>query len=108
MAETQPQVPLKDRSLSWLKEQHARHVVIEKEGRVALDVPLTVFVVGAIIAPHAAVLGIVVALVTRHEVRVTRPAPPAAEGHHEPLPGGEFPVGEEAADPNDGDQTWPA
>lgn len=109
MAETQPKPPLKESGIAWLKKQHARHFVISRAEHAVLDLPLTIFVIAALMAPHLAILGLILALVTRHEVTVTNPDQAEAEPPaHEPLPGGEFPVGEEAADSNDGDQTWPA
>ncbi len=73
MTESTSEQSLKGRGLGWLREQHARRFIVEKEGRVAVDLPLTVFVVGAVMAPHVAILGIVLAFVTRHEVHVESP-----------------------------------
>ncbi|MFQ5382486.1 MAG: DUF4342 domain-containing protein [Dehalococcoidia bacterium] len=74
MAQQRPEQSLVGRSIGWLKEQHARRFIVEKDGRVAVELPLTVFVIGVVMAPHVAILGIVLAFITRHEVHVESPA----------------------------------
>ena len=59
-----------------IAEGNVRKVTIKNsEGRTLLDVPLTVGVVGALIAPVAAAIGAVAALVTDCTIAVTREIP---------------------------------
>lgn len=56
-----------------IQEGNVRHLTIQtSDGRTMLEVPLTIGVVGALIAPVAAALGAVAALVTECTVTVTR------------------------------------
>ncbi|MDJ0925071.1 MAG: DUF4342 domain-containing protein [Acidimicrobiia bacterium] len=66
----------------WIHEGNVRHLTIKSsDGRTMLEVPLTLGVVGALIAPVAAAIGAVAALVTECTVEVTRDeaAPEAAD-----------------------------
>jgi hypothetical protein len=57
----------------WIHEGNVRHLSIKSsDGRTMLEVPLTLGVVGALVAPVAAALGAVAALVTECTVEVTR------------------------------------
>ena len=64
----------------WIHEGNVRHLTIKSsDGRTMLEVPLTLGVVGALIAPVAAAIGAVAALVTECTVEVTRDAVAADE-----------------------------
>jgi len=54
-------------------EGNIRHVAIKNEdGRTLIDVPLTLGVVGAILAPQLAAIGAIAALVTRCTIVVEK------------------------------------
>lgn len=56
-----------------IREGNVRRVTIENsDGRTMLEIPLTIGVVGALIAPVAAAIGAVAALVTECTVTITR------------------------------------
>ncbi len=56
-----------------IDEGNVRRVTIKNaEGRTMLEIPLTIGVVGALIAPVAAAIGAVAALVTECTITVTR------------------------------------
>ena len=56
-----------------VEEGKVRRVVIKNEaGKVLVDIPLTVGVVGAVVAPQAAAVGAIAALLTRCTVVVER------------------------------------
>ena len=56
---------------------NVRHVEVRRAGRTLVDLPLTVVVVGALIAPALAVLGGLLAIFTESNVAVTRAGEPA-------------------------------
>jgi Domain of unknown function (DUF4342) len=92
---------LVERVEGLVREGNVRRVIIKHEGRTLLEIPLSVGIVGALLAPQVAALGALAALVTDCSVAVVReepvdpadgdaPAlPPAAGG---PTPGSE-PIG---------------
>jgi len=54
-------------------EGNVRNVVIKnEEGRVLMDIPLTLGVVGALLAPQLAAIGAVAALITKSTIIVER------------------------------------
>lgn len=56
-----------------IKEGNVRHLTIQNsDGKTIVEVPLTIGVVGALIAPAAAAIGAIAALVTECTVTVTR------------------------------------
>jgi len=55
-----------------LREGNARRVVVEHDGRTIAEFPLTVGVVGAVLAPIAAAIGALVALVQDCTIHVER------------------------------------
>ena len=61
-------------------EGNVRRVIIKHDGHTLLEIPLTLGVVGALLAPQVAALGALAALVTRCIITVEReePEPPAA------------------------------
>lgn len=56
-----------------LKEGNVRRVIIkDKEGKVVFEIPLTIGVVGALIAPQLAAIGAIAALLTEATVVVEK------------------------------------
>jgi len=56
-----------------LKEGHIRRVIIkDKDGKVVFEIPLTLGVVGALIAPQLAAIGAIAALLTEATVVVEK------------------------------------
>lgn len=54
-------------------EGNVRSIVIKNdEGRVLMDIPLTIGVVGALLAPQLAAIGAVAALITKSTIIVER------------------------------------
>lgn len=54
-------------------EGNIRSIVIQnEEGRVLIDVPLTIGVVGALLAPQLAAIGAIAALITKSTILVER------------------------------------
>ena len=63
-----------------IAEGNVRRVTIKNaDGRTMLEIPLTIGVVGALIAPVAAAVGAVAALVTECTITVTREAEPGSD-----------------------------
>jgi hypothetical protein len=64
-----------------IHEGNVRRIVIRQRETVIVEFPLTIGVVGAMIAPIAAAIGAVAALLTDCSIEVERgePAPPAVE-----------------------------
>ena len=62
-----------------VQEGNVRRVIITHEGHTLLELPLTLGVVGALLAPQVAALGALAALITRCTLTIERegPAPPA-------------------------------
>lgn len=56
-------------------EGNVRRVIVEHDGHVLLEVPLTIGVVGVLLAPQAAALGALAALVTECSITVEREEP---------------------------------
>ncbi|MEA2002162.1 MAG: DUF4342 domain-containing protein [Actinomycetota bacterium] len=64
---------LLDRIKELVREGNVRRVTIKNsDGKSLLDIPLTIGVVGALIAPAAAAIGVVAALLTECSIEVTR------------------------------------
>ncbi|HVG97253.1 MAG TPA: DUF4342 domain-containing protein [Chloroflexota bacterium] len=64
-----------------LHEGNARRIVVKKGAQTIVEFPLTVGVVGAVLAPVLAAAGAIAALVTDCDIEVERtdaPAPPPA------------------------------
>jgi Domain of unknown function (DUF4342) len=63
-----------------------RRVIIAHEGRTLLEIPLTLGVVGALLAPQVAALGALAALVTRCTLTIEHeePAPPPGSAETTP------------------------
>jgi hypothetical protein len=58
-----------------VREGNVRRVIVEHEGDIVLELPLTVGVVGALLAPQVAALGALAALVTSCTITVERQEP---------------------------------
>lgn len=69
-----------------VREGNVRRVIVEHEGRTIAEFPLTVGVVGALLAPVAAAIGALVALVKDCTIHVERQAAAGAEEAPEPSP----------------------
>ena len=74
-----------------IDEGNIRRVVVKHQGRTVAEFPLTVGVVGTVIAPVAAAIGALTAVLAECTIEVekaTPPAPPAAasEVHVEVVP----------------------
>ena len=64
---------LLDKVKELIKEGNVRRIVIKnKEGKVLVELPVTVGVVGAILAPMLAAVGAIAALVTECKIVVYR------------------------------------
>ena len=61
-----------------IDEGNVRRVVVKQQGRVIAEFPLTVGVVGTVIAPVAAALGALTAVIADCSIEVEKTAPPAA------------------------------
>jgi uncharacterized integral membrane protein len=55
-----------------IAEGNVRRVVVKQDGRVVAEFPLTVGVVGAVVAPVLAAIGALVALLTQCTIEVER------------------------------------
>ena len=62
-----------------IREGNVRRVVVEHEGRTVAEFPLTVGVVGAVLAPVVAAIGALVALLKDCTIHVERRADAKAE-----------------------------
>jgi hypothetical protein len=63
---------LLDRLKQVIAEGNVRRVVVKQEGQVVAEFPLTVGVVGTVLAPVLAAIGALVALLTRCTIEVER------------------------------------
>ena len=61
-----------------IREGNARRVIVEYQGKTIAEFPLTVGVIGAVIAPIAAAIGGIVALLKDCTIRVERQSEPGA------------------------------
>lgn len=62
-----------------VKEGNVRRVTVTHDDHVLVELPLTLGVVGALLAPQLAALGAIAALVTSCTIKVERETPPAPE-----------------------------
>jgi hypothetical protein len=60
-----------------IDEGNIRRVVVKQQGRVIAEFPLTVGVVGTVIAPVAAAIGALTAVLADCTIEVEKAAPPA-------------------------------
>ena len=71
-----------------IDEGNIRRVVVKQQGRTIAEFPLTVGVVGTVIAPVAAAIGALTAVLAECTIEVEKMTPPAppAEVHIETVP----------------------
>ena len=62
-----------------IDEGNIRRVVVKQRGRVVAEFPLTVGVVGTVLAPLAAAIGALTAVLTECSIEVERTTPPDAK-----------------------------
>lgn len=67
-----------DRLADIIREGNVRRVIVEYQGRTVAEFPLTAGVVGLVLAPVAAAIGALVALLKECTIRVERTGPQAA------------------------------
>lgn len=61
-----------------VNEGNVRRIIIKQEGRTILEIPLTVGVVGVLVAPVVAALGVIGALIAQCSIEVIRSEPPTS------------------------------
>jgi GTPase len=61
-----------DRLNNLIREGNVRRVIVEHKGKTVAEFPLTVGVVGAVIAPVAALVGVLVAILQDCTIKVER------------------------------------
>jgi hypothetical protein len=74
-----------------LDEGNIRRVVVKQQGRVVAEFPLTVGVVGTVLAPVAAAIGALTAVVADCSIEVEKTAAPAASAPEAAAPEGSAP-----------------
>src|SRR6266571_2398232 len=74
-----------------LHEGNVRRIIIKQEGHTVLEIPLTIGVVGVLIAPLLAAVGAIGAAVTNCTIEVVRTEPPAQTGGPPPVQGTSHP-----------------
>ena len=63
-----------------IREGNIRRVVIKNDdGRVLIDIPLTIGVVGTLLAPQLAAIGAIAALVLNGSIVIEKETPPASQ-----------------------------
>lgn len=70
---------LMERITQLIHEGNVRRIVIRQDEAVVAEFPLTVGLVGAVIAPIAAAIGALAALLTNCRIEIERVAPEAPE-----------------------------
>ena len=63
---------LMDRVKSLVNEGNVRRIIIKQDDRTLVELPLTIGVVGVLLAPQLAAIGAIAALVTRCTIAVER------------------------------------
>ena len=56
---------------------NVRKITVKHDGHTIVDVPLTIGVIGTLLAPQVAALGAIAALITECTIEITRDGPPA-------------------------------
>jgi hypothetical protein len=74
-----------------LHEGNVRRIIIKQEGHTVLEIPLTIGIVGVLVAPMLAAVGAIGAAVTNCTIEVLRTEPPAQTGGPPPAPGTSHP-----------------
>ena len=67
-----------------IDEGNIRRVVVKQRGRTVAEFPVTVGVIGAVIAPVAAAIGALAAVLAECTIEVERTAPDSADSSTEP------------------------
>ncbi|MBI2764322.1 MAG: DUF4342 domain-containing protein [Chloroflexi bacterium] len=67
---------VKQRAKSWIDTGMERHFIVRKGEHVAVDIPLLFAIVGALLAPWLAVIGVIIAVIKEYELKVVTPAAP--------------------------------
>jgi hypothetical protein len=63
-----------------IREGNIRRVVIKNDdGRVLIDIPLTIGVVGTLLAPQLAAIGAIAALVLKGSIVIEKETPPVSQ-----------------------------
>jgi hypothetical protein len=62
-----------------IHEGNVRRIIIKQEGRTVMEIPLTIGVVGAVLAPMLAAVGALGAVLTNCTIEVVRTEPPAQQ-----------------------------
>ena len=75
-----------DRVKELIHEGNVRRVIIKQGEHTVVEFPLTIGVVGALLAPALAALGAVAALITECTIEVERSAQPAATNGRPAMP----------------------
>ena len=70
-----------------LHEGNVRRIIIKHEGHTVLEIPLTIGVVGVLVAPLLAAVGAIGAAVTNCTIEVVRTEPPEQTGGSPPAQG---------------------
>ena len=68
-----------------IEEGNVRRVVVKQHGRTIAEFPVTVGVIGAVLAPLAAAIGALAAVLTECTIEVERTAPTAPPQTPEPV-----------------------
>jgi len=63
---------LADRIRELVKEGNVRKIIVRRHGHTVVEFPLTVGVIGTLLAPQLAALGAIVALLTECTIEVVR------------------------------------
>lgn len=72
---------LLDRVKSLVQEGNIRKLIIKQDDRTLVELPLSVGVVGMLLAPQLAAVGAIAALVTRCTITVEREGGPESGAH---------------------------
>jgi hypothetical protein len=63
-----------------IEEGNVRRVVVKQHGRTVAEFPLTLGVIGTVLAPVVAAIGALTALLTECTIEVEKATPPAGPG----------------------------
>jgi len=74
-----------------IHEGNVRRIIIKQEGHTVLEIPLTIGVVGVLVAPMLAAVGAIGAAVTNCTIEVVRTEPPEQTGGPPPAQGTSHP-----------------
>jgi len=74
-----------------LHEGNVRRIIIKHEGHTVLEIPLTIGVVGVLVAPMLAAVGAIGTAVTNCTIEVVRTEPPEQTGGPPPVQGSSHP-----------------